>query len=236
MSEKPDAATEVAAIKARYARRANLPKDREAVFSPEVLLRAQANERALTGLLRDLADRPLSEYSVLEVGCGEGINLLQLIRLGFDPARLAGNDLRDEALVAARRILPATVRFYSGEASTAEFDTAGFDLVMQSTMFSSILDAGLQQAVAARMWALTRSGGAIVWYDMAYDNPWNPDVRGVPLARIRELFPKGAVSARRVTLAPPLGRRAAALHPAFYRLLDAMPFLRSHLLCWIAKA
>jgi hypothetical protein len=85
------------------------------------------------------------------------------------------------------------------------------------------------------MWAAAKPGGGVLWYDLAVNNPWNPDVRGVARARIAALFPYGRLTARRVTLAPPLARAAARVHPALYAALDAVPWLHSHLLCWIAK-
>ena len=54
-------------------------------------------------------------------------------------------------------------------------------------------------------------GGGVLWYDFTVDNPRNPDVRGVPVARIRELFPEARVQHQRVTLAPPLARAVCAL-------------------------
>jgi hypothetical protein len=38
-----------------------------------------------------------------------------------------------------------------------------------------------------------------------------------------------------VTLAPPLARAAARVHPALLPLLDALPPLRTHCLAWIEK-
>ena len=38
-----------------------------------------------------------------------------------------------------------------------------------------------------------------------------------------------------MTLAPPLARRGAALHPALPALLNNLPLLRTHRLAWIAK-
>jgi hypothetical protein len=75
----------------------------------------------------------------------------------------------------------------------------------------------------------------VIWYDFAFDNPRNADVQGMPMAEIRRLFPAATIDARRVTLAPPLARRAAALHPALPALLNTLPLLRTHRLAWIAK-
>ena len=102
-------------------------------------------------------------------------------------------------------------------------------------MFSSVLDDAFQARLATAMWHAVRPGGGVLWYDFTVDNPRNRDVRGVPLARVRELFPQARVEARRITLAPPIARAVAALHPALYTLCNALPLLRTHVLCWLAK-
>jgi hypothetical protein len=43
------------------------------------------------------------------------------------------------------------------------------------------------------------------------------------------------MTARRVTLAPPLARALTRVHPALYTAFNALPLLRTHLLCWIVK-
>ncbi len=86
------------------------------------------------------------------------------------------------------------------------------------------------------MWRWLKPGGAVLWYDFTYDNPRNPDVRGMPLARVRALFPEGRVQARRVTLAPPISRRVCGLHPRLYGVFNALPLLRTHVLAWIVKS
>lgn len=162
MSEADRSAAESDAIKQRYARRRAIEvAGRYSVFQADDLLRAQANERAIVGLLKTIGLAQIADKSMLEVGCGEGINLLQMIRLGFNPSLMVGNDLREDALVAARHTLPASVRFVAGEAGGANFGHETFDVVMQSTVFSSILDDAMQRAVASRMWALTKPGGEI---------------------------------------------------------------------------
>jgi len=67
------------------------------------------------------------------------------------------------------------------------------------------------------------------------NNPRNPDVRGVPVARIRQLFPHGQVRAQRLTLAPPLGRAVARVNPGLWSLLNTLPWLRTHVLAWVQK-
>ena len=97
--------------------------------------------------------------AVLEVGCGSGANLLELIELGADPTRLVGNELLANRLTAASARLPASVRLLAGDASQLDLPAASFDIVYQSTVFSSILDNGLQASLAQRMWDLVKPGG-----------------------------------------------------------------------------
>jgi len=224
---------ETQAIVQRYARRA--PGNLYDPLRPEVWQAAQERQRALMALLARHLHRPLAELDLLEVGCGGGDNLLDWLRLGCSPARVAGNELLPERAATARGRLPAATCVLEGDALQLPLAPASLDLVHQSTVFSSILDDGFQQRLAERMWQWLRPGGAVVWYDFTVDNPRNPDVRGVPLSRVRQLFPAGRIDVRRVTLAPPIARRVVRLHPAAWRVFNTLPLLRTHVLAWIEK-
>lgn len=218
----------------RYARRPPVD-DRYSLLRPEVWQMVQERQRSMLRLFSDHGCRDLAALQVTEVGCGAGGNLLELLRLGCAPERLAGIELLPERFGAARRALPTAVSLTLGDASLAPVVPASQDLVLAFTVFSSLLDRAFQQRLAAAMWRWLRPGGAVLWYDFSVDNPRNPDVRGVPLARVRELFPKGRIDVRRVTLAPPLARAACRIHPSLYGVLNAVLWLRTHRLAWIEK-
>jgi len=222
-------------IKARYARRAQIDSARYDPLSRAVQLAVHERERALARLLVEAALPPLAERRLLDVGCGSGGDLLRLIGLGFQPENLVGCDLLEERAAQARRRLPQATRVLCGDVLELPLQPESFDAVMQSTVFTSVLDDDYQERLARRLWELVKPGGGVLWYDFVVDNRRNPDVRAVPLRRVRELFPEGRVRAHRVTLAPPLGRIAARIHPLLYTTLAALPPLRTHVLCWIAK-
>ncbi len=224
---------ETRAVAERYARRGG--DERYNPLRADVWQTQQERQRALIALLVRHARQPLAELDVLEVGCGRGDNLLELLRLGFDPARLVANELLPERAAVARRRLPAAIKLLEGDALAQPLPEAGFDIVLQSTVFSSLLDDAFQQRLAAAMWRWLKPGGAVLWYDFTVNNPRNPDVRGVPLKRVAELFPGARIDARRVTLAPPIARQVVKLHPAAWRLCNALPLLRTHLLAWVDK-
>jgi len=221
----------VGAVRQAYARRTRVydPLD------PAVLLPRQEVERVVAEILKAGRGAATGAYRVLEVGCGTGGNLAMLIRLGLDPANLVGNELLPDRLALARERLPAGVTLLGGDATRLIPPGGPFDMVLQSLVFSSILDDGAQAELAARLWQLVKPGGGLLWYDFTFDNPANPDVRGVTYRRIRDLFPEGQFRSWRVTLAPPLARRVTRLHPGLYGLLNLLPFLRTHLICWIGR-
>ena len=221
--------SEAELVREHYARR-QVPK----IFTIDAAsyMARQEKERKLIGLIRSCDLRPMREKRVLDVGCGVGDELLDLIRLGYQPENLAGCELREDVAEIARHRLPEACSIITGDALTAPIEER-FDIVMQSTVFSSLLDDTFQRELAERMWALASSG--VLWYDFAYNNPRNPDVRGVSQRRVRELFPLGELTIRKVTLAPPINRRVTRLHPRLYGMFNAVPLLRTHLLCWIAK-
>lgn len=222
---------ETNAIIARYDRR-TVTYD---PLAPWVYMTRQELERAYMRWLRTCAPVAPDQLRLLELGCGTGGNFLTWLRLGLAPANLAGNELQSSLATIARNTLPEAIRVTDGDALDLDPGSEAFHVVFQSLVFSSILDDEFQQALATRMWNLAQSGGGVLWYDFIYDNPANPDVRGVPLARVRQLFPGARLRHWRVTLAPPISRRVTRLHPACYTICNALPPLRTHVLCWLQK-
>ena len=232
MSE-PDPSNEPRALAERYARRGGL--DRYSYLQADVWQSVQERQRALLKLLVRLGLTDLARLRLLEVGCGAGGNLLELLRLGFAPANLSGAELLPERLAQARAVLPPALALWGGDASTLDIAPASQDIVFQSTVFSSLLDDAFQLRLAAAMWSWVAPGGGVLWYDFTVNNPRNRDVRGVPLARLQQLFPQAVMTTRRLTLAPPIARAVCRLHPALSPVFNALPLLRTHVLVWLPK-
>lgn len=234
----PRAAAEAASLAARYARRpeGDWRYDR---LNPSALRAAQELERAVAEGLRRHGPRDRAAARAVELGCGRGDHLLELLLLGFRPEHLRGLELLPGRAAAARARLPAALRIDIGDALAADLAPASQDLVLQFTVFSSVLDPAVRRQLAETLWRWLKPGGAVVWYDFGIDNPRNPDVRGVPASEVAALFPSGRIEARRLTLAPPIARRVCGwplgLDRPFYTALTACPLLRTHLLAWIRK-
>lgn len=234
MTEREAADEEAERVRAVYARRAAQGADgRYALTEPANLYLFQRRERALVDLLRRERLLPLAGRRILDIGCGDGGMMRDLQRLGAEPRYLTGVDLLPERVAAARQANPA-IGVALGDATRLPWRGAAFDMVLLFTVVSSILDDHVRRAVAAEALRVLRPGGAVIWYDFIW-NPLNRDTRGVRLAELRALFAGCDVDARRVTLAPPIGRRAARRSFTLAAALETIPLLRTHYLAAITK-
>ena len=122
-----------------------------------------------------------------EVGCGTGYWLREFIKWGAQPEHIVGVDLLSDRVTEAKKLCPETVQVQCGSAAALAFPSATFDLVLQSTVFTSVLDASMKQQMAAEMLRVVKSDGLILWYDYHVNNPWNADVRGIKRQEIAQL-------------------------------------------------
>lgn len=189
---------------------------------------------SLKHLLQTKNFLPLTNSKILDVGCGTGNNLANFIEWGALASNLYGVDLLPERIQAAQQQYP-TLHFQRGNAEQLNFETGAFDLVLFSTVFSSILDAQMTKNVAAEARRILKPGGAIIWYDFRYRNPGNAHTRPMTKAEIRKLFPDFGFYLRTITLLPPLARHLGRLTFILYPLLATVPFLRTHYLGLLVK-
>lgn len=170
----------------------------------------------------------MREASIADIGCGTGQWLSEFSRWGAQPHNLHGIDLLDERIAAARCRLP-DADFRVGDARHLPWPDASFDLVVQFTVFSSILAAEVRQQVAAEMLRVLRPGGRILSYDARWSNPRRAALRAVSRAELRGLFPNCAIEFVVTTLMPPLSRAIARHSWTIAAALEKMPFACSHL-------
>jgi len=191
-------------------------------------------QRAVRSWLAAHSMVPLAGRQILEVGCGSGRVLAGLLELGARPENLHGVDLLPERIAVARQHHP-DIDFQLANAEELGFADAQFDLVLLFTVFSSILDDAMAHNIAREVIRVLKPGGAVVWYDLRYDNPRNPNVRGMPATAVRALFPGFDLHIHTVTLLPPLARRLGRATPVLYPALALIPALRTHYLGLLVK-
>ena len=172
-----------------------------------------------------------SGLKVIEIGAGTGTNLYFFSKYGFALENIWANELLEDRFSKLKEDFPG-INLDFGDASKLNYKDK-FDVVFQSTVFTSILDMDFKKKLAHKMLEMTKENGLILWYDFKYDNPSNKDVKGVGKNEIRDLF-KGAknIKFHSVTVAPPIGRKINKL----YNFVNTVfPFLRTHLIAEIKK-
>lgn len=192
-------------------------------------------ERGILRVLGDHLSIPLDRARLLEVGCGTGVWLREFIKWGVHPQQVCGVDLLADRISEARRVCPDGVTLECGNAAQLEFENGSFDVVMQSMLFSSVLNAEMRTRIAQEMLRVVSPTGLVLWYDYHVNNPRNADVRRVTRDDIHRLFPGCSLHLRRTTLAAPLARLIAPRSLALYRALGSIPLLRTHYLGVIRK-
>ncbi|HZU87009.1 MAG TPA: class I SAM-dependent methyltransferase [Anaerolineaceae bacterium] len=202
-------------------------------FYPAYLFAIHQRQRALIKALKQIGTISLKGKRILEVGCGGGGVLLEYLTLGADPETMFGIDLLQDRLVEAHHKLPLS-GISCADGQHLPFPGQSFDLVLQYSAFSSVLDAGIKQQMAADMLRVLRPGGAVIWYDF-WLNPTNHQTRGIRLGEIRRMFQGCSVKSYKITLAPPIARRVVPISWVLAYGLETLTFLNSHFLAVIQK-
>lgn len=188
------------------------------------------SKEKIMGQIIDSKFEEIETIRFLEIGAGYGFNLYFFNRLGIKWENIYANELLPERVEALQTEFPK-IGVLKGDASEISGQET-FEIVFQSIVFTSILDNQFKQKLAKKMWSMTKLGGIVLWYDFIYDNPRNPDVKGVGKKEIEKLFPDSTnIKFYKTTVAPPLGRRIGKLYPFF----DIFPFLRTHMVAVIHK-
>jgi ubiquinone/menaquinone biosynthesis C-methylase UbiE len=218
-----------------YERRAHsIGSLRYSRMNPGHLFGLHEREAAMASMLHTDGLNSLAGLRILDVGCGRGATLRQYLEYGADASRLWGIDLLPTFVKQARCTSPG-LQILCGTATDLPFQDRSFDFVSQFMLFTSVLDADVKRRTAREIDRILVPGGRLLWYDFAFNNPRNPDVRGIGLMEIRQLFPGLSMTSRRITLAPPLGRAIGRFGPAVYYLASKLRPFCTHYLCLLKK-
>lgn len=226
MTEHP---LETARIRAVYEQRDS--DNREALyrwFEPTSQLFSFRRGLIISKILSQHGLSDLSNIEVVDVGCGSGTWLRQLLQWGAEPGKLHGVDLLAANIERGQRLSPhLDLRLTEGW--PLPFQESGYDLTSAFTVFSSITDPAARTDLASEIYRILKPGGLAIIYDVKLKNPFNRDLVPIGKAEIRRLFPGCKIERRTLNLIPPLARRLVPYCLGCAVLLEAvLPFLRSH--------
>jgi len=171
---------------------------------------------------------------VLDIGCGEGDDLARIKRL-LPTAQLFGVDLVADRLARAQLAVPeARLEVRGGQ--ELPFSDTSVQVVLLSTVLSSILDPETRRLVVHEAYRVTGGDGLLLVYDIRVPSPWNPNVVPVTRRDLYALLPEASIQTQSITLLPPLARAVGDVWPGLYGPLARLRPLRTHYLSVITRA
>jgi ubiquinone/menaquinone biosynthesis C-methylase UbiE len=189
--------------------------------------------KALRTLLLKHGEQNYRKKLLLEIGCGSGGILKEYSNLGFQSSNLFGIDLLLDRLEEARINIPPA-NLVNSDGQMLPFPSGTFDLVVQYTAFSSILEPSIKKKMALEMLRALKNDGQLIWYDFWW-NPLNKQTLGIKPGEIKALFPGCTYKFKKITLAPPIARRVVPISVGLATFLETLQFLNSHYLVLISK-
>jgi ubiquinone/menaquinone biosynthesis C-methylase UbiE len=192
------------------------------------LFMLQQRQRTVAKLLQQIGVETLPQGKILEIGCGHGDVLHELLFHRIRSDNLYGIDLLPDRIIQAKSRFP-NLNLSTADAQKLPFSSNQFDLVVQFTVFSSILDEIIKVKIAAEMLRVIKPDGWILWYDF-WLNPTNAQTKGIRKIEIRKLFPSCELRFKRLTLAPPIARRLVPVSWTLSALLEKLALFNTHYL------
>jgi SAM-dependent methyltransferase len=166
---------------------------------------------------------------VLALGAGGEGDCARFRECGIRPENIVAIDLLERQARRGRQAHPWMISL-TGDAESLPFRDASFDVVYQSTMISSVLEARRRNAIFADVRRVLRHGGFFLSYDIRYPNPWNLQTRPLRSAELKRAFGGWHITIGSLTGIPQLLRVLAPHSIGVCRVLESIPPLRSHLL------
>ena len=200
-------------------------------FNLSNLFAIQGRQRAVLQALKKQGYIDLSNLRILEMGCGNGGELTGYLGYGALPKNLFGVDLLPDRLNFASNRLPDS-NIINADGQSLPFKSNSFDLVLQYTAISSVLEPELRRNIFDDMLRVLKPDGLILSYDF-WLNPTNKQTRGLGLNEIRSSFPNCHLDYKKITLAPPIARRLVPISWLLSAFLEKSSIFNTHYLVTI---
>lgn len=220
-------------LKQVYNERKSLKIDYSFVLPQNYYLVSSREKIFISSLLKYFGT-DYSDLKVLDLGFGSGNDIFNLIKAGFKVENISGVEVIEERFQYVKSIIPnADLKLNNG--FNIPFEDNKFDLIIQSTVFSSILNPESRAKLANEMIRVLKPKGKVFFYDIRFNNPWNKNVVKMDKDEINRIFKNEVKRFNAVTLNPILVRKIASGSIILCELLEKVPFFCSHYYTIIEK-
>jgi ubiquinone/menaquinone biosynthesis C-methylase UbiE len=197
-------------------------------FNKAHLFSIQQRQKVTFKMLKSKGITDLKGTRILEVGSGNGRVLAEFLAFGALPENLYGVDLLFNRVLSSSHYLPGS-KFVNADGQSLPFPSETFNIVLQYTALSSILDSELCRKICEEMVRVLNQDGLILSYDFWW-NPTNKQTRGLRLREIRASFPDCLIDFQKITLAPPIARRLVPISWLLSTFLEKLRIFNTHYL------
>ena len=194
-----------------------------------------AREREIAKLLNKTRIH-LDGKKILDVGCGTGGVLRGFVEMGADPENCFGTDILEYRIEKAKAKNPA-INYAMTDGKTLPFADESFDIIIQTTAFSSMENKEARIQNAKEIERVLKSGGMLIWYDMKRNlrNLWSSFPAPISKTDLISYFPEMEIIYDKpmhfVAVSP-----IAKISPFLAKVTEIFPsILKSHILAGFRK-
>lgn len=143
---------------------ANNRKGRELSFP--FLFKDQVIEYKLIEIFLKYGYKVMSQVSVLDVGCGDGRFLRQLVDWGAEPERLAGVDINEDIIALAKKLSAPEINYNVAHADQLPYADKSFDIILMVGVMQHIMDNSLRRRIADELLRVLKDDGILICYNI----------------------------------------------------------------------
>ena len=170
---------------------------------------------------------------ILDFGCGEGFVMDLFKKWGALPNSLIGVDKSEKRISKAKLIFP-NYKFILID-NSLPFEDKVFSVIIVSTVFSSIKNKQDRIFWASELTRVLKSNGAIIFYDMKKNNPFNNNIKKVLLRDLKHLFSDFEINHWTLTVWPHFARLISKLSIKLYPIMTKFKFLHTHFIALLVR-
>ncbi len=172
----------------------------------------------------------IKNKNILDIGCASGNKIKLLSEIGFNKSKIFGVDLRNNSIDKAKKKSP-TSHFFVMDARELLFEDNKFDFINIFTLFSSIQGKNNRREVCHEISRVLKPDGIILYYDLRYGNPFNPNIFPINKKEINKLFSGFKIIMKEITLLPPFARILGRFTSFLYPLFSKIAVFKTHFFC-----